>query len=103
MHSAFLYALLTALLWLGSASATLAAFDAQRTSIIVDIKGVESDYVIFSMTAMPGERIVIKTIASANAQDGVLERAAHGWIWTAPLKPGLVTIQFAHDGEQSTP
>ena len=101
MHRAFFSALLTALIWLGTASSTLAAFDPQRTSIVLEVKGVKSDYAIFSVTAMPGEKLVIKTAASATAEDGSLARVPKGWLWTAPRKPGLVTIRFAHDGDQS--
>lgn len=63
---------------------------------------MKSDYAIFSVTAMPGERVVIKTEARAKADHGVLARTANGWTWTAPQKPGLATIRFAHQGDRST-
>jgi hypothetical protein len=58
----------------------LAAFDPQRTSIVLEVKGVKGDYAIFSLIGMPGEKVVIKTSVSASAEDGNLLRTPNGWL-----------------------
>ncbi len=89
------------MLYLSAFSPAAASFDASRVSFTIKVHDVQSDLSILSVTVMPGERLNIKTAASANTKTGDLEATDDGWQWRAPSLPGLYTIRFTKGAANS--
>ena len=76
------------------------AFDPGRVGFSVTIDGVRSDFRVFSLFALPGERMEVRASApvEASARVGAIDATPAGFVWTAPERPGSYVIDLAADG-----
>ena len=76
-------------------------FDPGRVGFSITVDDVTSDYRIFSLFAMPGERVVVKTSVQtrAHARGGDTLPVEGGHVWVAPQEPGLYVLDLMSDSD----
>ena len=77
-----------------------------KTSFAIRIKGEESNYTIFSVFVMPGERLTLSSTAPLRLTGpdiGIREETTMAWQLTCPPEPGAYKLTLRHDnGEVAT-
>ncbi len=105
-HLYVLGALLTSLcaaLWLSGPTEPAPPFDPGKAGFVLLFQDEVVPYRVFGMPVMPGERCEITAVAPDDrrfvlrASEGWhYRRGENRWIWTAPERPGLYTVEVIH-------
>ncbi|NIS47357.1 MAG: peptidase M15A [candidate division Zixibacteria bacterium] len=83
-------------------------FDAGKVAFSVKVRDHTIDYNVFSIFALPGEKLAIEALKSAKskqlqleAQSGIVKQlSAHKWQWQAPATKGLYTLRIKQSNSE---
>jgi hypothetical protein len=83
-----------------ASTANAAGYDPGRVPFTLAVKNVVSDLNVISVTAMPSERILVKTRATPQKASWKIEKKPGGWELAAGRVPGVMQVVFS-DGRNA--